>query len=256
MPTTTIAIPTSAGECSTQICTPDGAGPWPVVVVCYDAFGPRQSITDIANRIAKSGYLVAIPDLFHRSGAPSDLLPPDAKGDPHALFKIFGDDALRQKFMSTFYLPALDYENLKVTIGAVLDTLAKRKDVTGKIGTTGYCMGGNASFRIATLFGDRIKATASFHGGFLVAPGPDSPSARAASIQSQVYVAGAIEDDSFTDEAKHALIQALDAAHVKNTVETYPAKHGFAVADNPSFDAAAAERHFKALESFFASTLH
>jgi dienelactone hydrolase len=31
--------------------------------------------------------------------------------------------------------------------------LAQRSDVSGKIGTTGYCMGGNASLRTATLFG-------------------------------------------------------------------------------------------------------
>jgi carboxymethylenebutenolidase len=42
---------------------------------------------------------------------------------------------------------------------------------------------------------------------------------------------------------------------VQHTVETYPAHHGFAVRDNPSFDVPAAERHYAALESLFASTL-
>jgi carboxymethylenebutenolidase len=116
-------------------------------------------------------------------------------------------------------------------------------------------MGGNISLRLATLFGDRIAAAASFHGGFLVTSQPDSPHLRLGSVKAHVYVAGAIEDESFTDDAKATLIAALEAAHVTHTVETYPARHGFAVRDNPSFDVAAAERHYAALESLFATTL-
>lgn len=70
------------------------------------------------------------------------------------------------------------------------------------------------------------------------------------------YVAGAIEDGSFTDAAKRTLVESLAAAHVKSTVETYPAKHGFAVSDNAgAYDEAAAERHFEALDTLFAATL-
>jgi carboxymethylenebutenolidase len=36
---------------------------------------------------------------------------------------------------------------------------------------------------------------------------------------------------------------------------TYDAHHGFAVPDNPTYDPAAAERHWKATEQFFASVL-
>jgi len=36
---------------------------------------------------------------------------------------------------------------------------------------------------------------------------------------------------------------------------TYPAAHGFAVPDNPTYDDAAAARHWEAMEDLFASTL-
>jgi len=42
---------------------------------------------------------------------------------------------------------------------------------------------------------------------------------------------------------------------VNHTIETYPAKHGFAVSDNPTYDAAAAERHFEAMSALFSATL-
>jgi carboxymethylenebutenolidase len=137
----------------------------------------------------------------------------------------------------------------------VLDHLAARPDVTGKVGTTGYCMGGNISLRIATLFGDRIAATASFHGGGLVTAAPDSPHLRAAAIRSRVYVAAASEDETFNDEARRTLEAALTEAGVEHTIEVYPGRHGFAVTDNPTHDAACAARHFAALESFYAATL-
>ena len=36
---------------------------------------------------------------------------------------------------------------------------------------------------------------------------------------------------------------------------TYPAAHGFAVPDNPTYDDRAAARHWEALQDLFASTL-
>jgi carboxymethylenebutenolidase len=70
-----------------------------------------------------------------------------------------------------------------------------------------------------------------------------------------VYVAGAIEDQSFTDEQKDLLEKSLTEAGVVHTIETYQAHHGFAVPDNPSYDAAASDRHWKATERFFGRVL-
>ena len=255
MPTATVDLAAPSGTCKTQIFTPAGPGPWPAVILCFDAGGQRPSMSLIAERITKSGYMVAIPDLFYRAGSPFDLLPPGSPHDFNAFVAIFSDDALRAKFFTTYYAPAIDYDNLRGDIGTLLDHLKARPDVRGGIGTTGYCMGGNVSLRIATLFGDRIAATAVFHGGGLATPTPDSPHLRAGGIKSRVYVAGAIEDQSFTDEAKQLLETALIEAHVVHTIETYPAKHGFAVTDHSVYDAACAERHFVAMDTLFAATL-
>ena len=101
-----------------------------------------------------------------------------------------------------------------------------------------------------------IGAAASFHGGNIAKDDdPDSPHHKAAAIKATVYVAGAIEDQSFPDEQKDLLEKALTEAGVAHTIETYPAHHGFAVPDNASYDEAAAERHWQATERFFGSTL-
>ena len=115
-------------------------------------------------------------------------------------------------------------------------------------------MGGRLSLLTAANLGDRIAGAASFHGGNLAkADDPDSPHHKAGAIRATVYVAGAIEDQSFNDEQKELLETSLTEAGVTHTIETYQAHHGFAVPDNPSYDPDAAERHWKATEQFFGS---
>ena len=105
---------------------------------------------------------------------------------------------------------------------------------------------------VSRLASASAKALA-LHGGGLVNDQPDSPHKRADKIRSKVYVAGAIEDGSFTDEAKATLTKTLADAKVPATVETYPAHHGFAVPDHKgAYDPAAQERHFQAMDKLFA----
>jgi carboxymethylenebutenolidase len=253
MTTNRIQIETSDGPCTTEVTTPAGSGRWPAVIVFFDAAGLRPAQTRIAERIAEGGYVVLQPDLFHRSPPVSSLM----GGAPltlAAFAKIFEDADLRGKFMAGYYLPALDYGNLQTTVGAVLEHIAGRQDVQGRVGTTGYCMGGNASVRTATIFGDRIAATAAFHAGGLVTDQPDSPHARAKAIKSRVYLGPAIGDLPPDAEAK--LRAELDAGHVRYAIEQYDAKHGYAVDDAEVYDRAAARRHYDALAKLFGETLH
>jgi carboxymethylenebutenolidase len=131
---------------------------------------------------------------------------------------------------------------------AFLDYLAAQPDVKPwGIGTTGYCLGGLMSLTAAGTYPDRIVATASYHGGRLATDAPDSPHLLAPKIESRVYVAGAIEDQSFPDEMKERLEEALTRAGVDHVIETYQAKHGWVLRDTPAYDAAAAERHWQTL---------
>ena len=97
---------------------------------------------------------------------------------------------------------------------------------------------------------------------------PDSPSQKVGGMISTgftavqqaardiaMYVAGAIEDASFTDAMKATLDEALTAAGVTHTIETYPAKHGWTFRDTGVYDAAAAERHWQTLVAFFETGL-
>ncbi|NVB85633.1 MAG: dienelactone hydrolase family protein [Kofleriaceae bacterium] len=251
MTTTMYQLATPDGPCTTEVVTPDGTGPWPAVIQFFDAGGLRPSMTRTAQRIAADGYIVFEPDLFHRAPPLSSFFGKEPTLD--LVQKVFHDAELRSKFMASYYMPAVDYGNLGKTIGALLDHIATRSDVKGGVGTTGYCMGGNASVRTATIFGDRIAATAAFHPGGLVTDQPDSPHLRVKSIKSRVYLGPATGDLPAENEAK--LRAELDAGGVRYEIEHYDARHGYAVDDAGVYDAAAAERHYAALHRLFGETL-
>lgn len=212
----------------------------------------------MAERLAATGFVVALPDLFHRAGDVFEVLSRDAP------FASLGDAAVRGVWMKRFFQSATNPAHIAVDLAAVLAHLDGDPDVKGAgreggngvvVGVTGYCMGGNVALRAAALFPERIVAAASFHGGFLASTAPDSPHLGAPRIQALVYVAAAEDDASFPIEQRDRLIAALADAGVDHVVEGYAARHGFAVPDSPTFDDAASERHFDALVKMLSSTL-
>jgi carboxymethylenebutenolidase len=240
-----IAIETRDGSCPAYVYQPPGKGPWPAVLVYMDGLAIRPAMLELGERLATYGYFVLLPDLFYRSG-PYEPMNPRT---------VFSDPAQRKILMEKFIGPATPAKIMADT-RAFLDHLEAQPLVgPGPIGTTGYCMGGLMSLTAAGTYPDEIAAAASFHGGRLATDAPDSPHLLAPRIKARVYVAGAIEDESFPDEMKQRLEGALTQAGVDHTVETYEAKHGWVFRDIPVYDAGAAERHWQSLISLFDARL-
>jgi carboxymethylenebutenolidase len=245
MPTITDSITTPDGTCAVTLATPEGDGPWPGVVMYPDAGGRRQVFGEMAERLAGHGYAVLLPDVYYRSGnwAPFDMN------------TAFSDPDERKRVMSM--MSSVTPDKMAADASAFFDYLDSRPEVSGTtFGTTGYCMGGRTSLVVAGRVPDRVAAAMSFHGGGLASDDPGSPHLLADLIQAAVYVGGAENDASFTPEAAETLDKALTAADVEHTIEWYAAAHGFAVSDHhAAYDADAAERHWKAMESFFGAKL-
>jgi carboxymethylenebutenolidase len=237
-----VEIETADGICPATLSIPVGEGPWPAVIMFPDAGGMRDTMRQIGERLSDLGYAVLVPDFYYRNG-PYD--PIDPSGAKEAVEKVTG--------MMRDYTVDLAVRDAGAFVD-YLESLPKKKP--GGVGTTGYCLGGRLSLLAAANLGERIAGAASFHGGNLAdADDPDSPHHKANAIKAAVYVAGAIEDQWFTDEQKDLLEQSLSEAGVVHTIETYQAHHGFAVPDIASYDADAAQRHWKAMEQFFGSVL-
>ena len=240
-----IEIKTRDGLCPSFVFRPAGSGPWPAVLIFMDGLGIRPAVLEIGERLSAHGYYALLPDLFYRSG-------PYAPMDPHAIFA----DPQQRKLLMDRYFALATQANIMSDTRAFLDYLAAQPDVRhGAIGTTGYCMGGFMSLTAAGTYPDRIVASASYHGGRLATDAADSPHLLAPRIKSRVYIAGAIEDQSFPDDMKNRLEEALTQAHIDHKIETYPAKHGWVFRDMPVYDAAASERHWQTLLALFDATL-
>jgi carboxymethylenebutenolidase len=241
---TDVSIPTADGTCRATLHTPSATGSRPAVILYADAGGVRETFAAMADRLAGLGATVLLPDLYYRTEyAPFDVA------------TVFGDPAERRRLGA---LAASVTAGMAVRdAAAFLDFLADRPEVSGTaVGTTGYCMGGRMSLLAAGHHPDRVAAAASFHGGDLaVADDPDSPHLLAGRMRATVHVAAAQEDRVFPPEQYERLQQAFTDAGVRHDMDTYPAAHGFAVPDNPTYDADAAERHWAALARLYAQSL-
>jgi len=237
----------NGGDARAFVFTPDsGEGPWPAAILYMDAPAIRPAMFEMGERLAEAGYYVLLPDIFWRAGPypPLDIVKARA-GDPEmgALFAR---------------LRASTNANLQMQDTAVylewLETQPKAK--AGKVGVTGYCMGGGIAVRAAGMFPERIAAAASFHGGNLATDAEDSPHLLAPKMRAKVLVAGADEDRSFDAAQCERRAAAFKAAGVDAQVSIWRgARHGWVPTDMPVYDKDAAERHWVELVKLFDSVL-
>jgi carboxymethylenebutenolidase len=241
----TVSLRTDDGTCPVEMFTPTGNGPWPAAVVYMDGHGIRPAMFEIAERLANDGYVVAMPNLYYRTG----YVAPAGAG-------LFSDPTAREHWMKHI-LPTISVANIMRDTTTLLSFLDSRSDVRhGPVGITGYCLGGRLSLCAAGHFGERVAAAASYHGGGLATESPDSPHRLASAMKARVYVAGAIEDAGFDDAQKARLEAALTIAKVDHRVETYNARHGWVPSDTPVHDVAETDHHWRTLLELFRGKLY
>jgi carboxymethylenebutenolidase len=245
MPRIDVQIPTRDGVSPGTLHVPEGAGPWPGVLVFTDIFGPRDSFLVMGDRLADLGYVALIPDVYYREGAYA----------PFDLRTTFTDEQERGRLFGL--AGGLTNERVIGDASDYADFLLARPEVRGTaIGAHGYCMGGRLALVAAGGIGDKLAAAASFHAAQVAVPGdPNSPHLAADKISAAVYVAGSIEDAGFTEEHAALLDSALASAGVPHTVEIWPGHHGFAVPDMAVHDAALEDRHWETLRTFYGERL-
>ena len=220
----------------TRTFSPPTSKPAALVVFYMDAFGVRDALAAMARRLADNGYVVALPDLFHRV----------APVAPFDVATAFSTPAERDRVMALIH--GLSHAGVMSDTNTVIEHLAADG---GPVCTVGYCMGGGYALRAAGTFPDRVVAAASYHGGNLATAAPDSPHVVASRAKGRLYIGYADNDRSFPDDQRDTLDAALTAAGVAHTIERYHARHGFAVPDHAVYDEQAAARHWETLLALF-----
>jgi carboxymethylenebutenolidase len=244
MASKSIDIKTADGICDAYVSHADERGPFPAVLFFTDGIGIRPVLRQMADRIAAEGYYVLLPNLFYRRGRArvfdvATILSPENRP---ALMEL---------------VSSLTPEVVVRDVGVFLDLLAEQKEVRpGKVGLTGYCMGGGMVVRAAASYPDRVAAGASFHGGRLATEDPTSPHRLVGKIRCRLYFGHADQDQSMTPEQIERLDQALKSAGSIFEAELYTgALHGFTMSDLPVYDRKACDKHWARLLDLFKKTL-
>ena len=235
-----VTIKTPDGTCDAYFVHPatgTGAG----VLIWPDIFGLRPAFRTMGKRLAENGYSVLVVNPFYRV----QKAPTAAQGAATPIPSLL---PLAQSLNATTH--ATDAK----AFTAWLDqqpSVAKNR----KMGTQGYCMGGPMAFRTAAA-SDRIGAVASFHGGGLVTPNPDSPLTMAAKTKAQFLVAIATNDDMARPMEKDVIKDTFMKAGLNAEVEVYAnAAHGWCPPDSGVYNEGQAEKAWSRLLALYGKAL-
>jgi len=247
-----VANAVAVTESDVTITTPDGTadcyfvhpatGTAPGVLVWPDIFGLRPAFRQMGKRLAESGYSVLVVNPFYRTKkaptAPAGSATPIPELTP-----------LAQSLNETTHMT-----DAKAFI-AWLDqqqSVAKNR----MIGTQGYCMGGPMAFRTSAAMPDRVGAVASFHGGGLVTPAPNSPHLQASKSKAQFLVCVAANDDQRSPTDKDVMKETFAKAQRPAEIEVYAgAAHGWCPPDSGVYNEPQAEKAWSRLLALYGKAL-
>jgi len=250
LPRTANAAPVTESEVS--VTTPDGTadcyfvhpatGTGAAVLIWPDIFGLRPAFRQMGKRLAESGYSVLVVNPFYRV----KKAPTAANGAATPIPEL-------RPLMA-----ALTETTQMTDAKAFIAWLDRQPSVNRnrKVGTQGYCMGGPIALRTAAAVPDRVGAAASFHGGGLVTPTPNSPHLQAAKTKAQLLIQIADNDDQRSPDEKNVLKKTFADAGLPAEIEVYTgAAHGWCPPDSGVYNEPQAEKAWARLLALYGKAL-
>ncbi len=238
-----VEIKTPDGTCDAYFVHP-AKGKHPAVLIWPDIFGLRPAFKQMATRLAESGYSVLVINPFYRK-----------QKAPTSTTTTF-DATTRAQL--TGMMGSLSPTTVATDAAAFIPWLDGQASVDKKkkMGTTGYCMGGPFTLRVAAQFPDRVGAIATFHGAALANTSPDSPHLLIPKMKASALIAIAASDDMSDPKAKDLLEAAFTAAGLPHEVQVYEGtKHGWCPTDSGVYDHDSAEKAWSRLLDVFGKAL-
>ncbi len=210
------------------LAVPDGAGPFPALVIIHEWNGLQDRVRQLADDFADEGYVTLAADLFQgRTGSN------------------------REENMALVQEAQADQAGMIANLNAAVAYLKGRPDVTGRVGAMGWCFGGGVALSFG-LDGDNHEATAIFYGRLV-----DDPEV-VARLDHEVYGTFGALDQGPSPESVAAFEAALQAAGIENDLHIYDdVGHGFwlRVDEDPEVRTAPAEDAWQRLKAYLERTL-
>jgi carboxymethylenebutenolidase len=221
------------------VAAPKSPGPHPAIVFYTDIFQLTESSLRWAVRLAGYGFLVAVPEIYHRIEPAGTVLGFDDEG------KVRGQADAEATTVADF----------DEDVRAALDMLERNGT---EIGAAGHCTGGHLAFRAA--FDPRVKATSCWyptglHDGKL-GKDPDAGSlARAGDIHGELLLIWGTRDPHTPAEGRETVRAGLETAGVKPQWSEYDAEHAFGRDVGERYDPEATDAAFAETVALFRADL-
>ena len=229
-----VDIPVGARAMRTFVAAPRAEGSWPGIVFYTDIFQLTESSLRWAVRLAGHGFLVAVPEIYHRIEPPGTVLG-------------FDDEGKRRGQADAEAIPTADFDE---DIRAAVDHLSEHAPA---LGAAGHCTGGHLAFRAA--FDPRVRATACWyptglHDGKLGAD-PSDALVRAGDISGELLLIWGTRDPHTPAEGRDTVQAGLEAAGTRFGWSEYDAEHAFGRDVGDRYDPAATDAAFAETVSLF-----
>lgn len=197
-------IPVADGAMPALLSFPDRV-PAPGILIINDVFGRSPFYDHLARRLAQAGFVAATPEYFFREGS----LPEPTREAAMARAK------------------RLDFKRWGRDMSAAVDWLRARPEVTGTVGTIGFCMGGTQVLLLAARRDD-IAATVSYYGFPADSRTEASPIALASKMHGPILGHWGDQDEGAGTSNVETLRAALETAGVEHEFHIHPGLgHGF-----------------------------
>jgi len=224
--TATVSVPRSngKGEMESFLAKPDGAGPFPGVIVIHEIFGLNDNIRDISREFAGQGYVALGVDLFSN------------RNRMVCMMQIIHGMLIRPLNNS-----------MLADLKSAITVLQKQPGVdANRIGSVGFCMGGAYALQLA-ITDKGMKAASVFYGAN---PKPLDAVAEACPI------IGSYPDKDFTTKAARELEVSLTKYNVPHDIKIYDnTQHSFYSQQRTPFEVDASKDAWQRMLSFFETHL-
>src|ERR1700733_3048339 len=208
----------------TFLAAPKAEGEYPGIWCYSDIFQLTPPLLRTCVRLAGYGFVVAAPEIYRRIERPGTGIPFDDDG------RIRGQQDAAKTTVADF----------DADCRSGLDWLSKHpKFARGKIGATGFCIGGHLAFRAA--FQPDVRATVCYyatglHDGKLGQDADAGSLARAKEIRGELLMIFGTKDPHVPDAGREMIDSALRNSGARYRPLLYPARHAFTRDEGPRFD--------------------
>ncbi len=228
-----VQVPVQDGHLPAYAARPEGAGPFPIVLVTEEVFGVHEYIKDICRRLAKQGYLAIAAEYYARLGDLSKMIQ-------------------MQQFLDV--VARAPDGRMMADMDEVAAWAARNRGDAGRLGITGFCRGGRQTWLYAT-HNPTLKAAVAWYGPLDGKPTPIQPKTvldLVDELKCPVLGLYGAQDQGIPQ----AQVQRLEAQakQDRKTVEivVYPdAGHGFHADYRPSYREADAKDGWQRMLAWF-----